>query len=118
MIGFLDGRLAGRAGDGCLVDVGGVGYRLTCSAATLSSLPAEGDGVRLWTHLQVREDALVLYGFANEDERQLFEALISVSGVGPRVALQVCSAFSPDAFRRALAGDDVAAIASVPGIGK
>jgi Holliday junction DNA helicase RuvA len=118
VIGFLRGVVALRTAEGCMLDVGGVGYRLACSASTLGALPSEGDKVRLWTHTHVREDALLLFGFATEAEQQLFEALLCVSGVGPKVALQVCSAFTPDAFRRTLATDDLAAIASVPGIGK
>jgi holliday junction DNA helicase RuvA len=118
MIGFLDGVVAARTGDGCFVDVGGVGYRVACSATTMAALPTEGGQTRLWTHTHVREDALSLFGFATEAEQRLFEALIGVAGVGPKVALQVCSAFSPDSFRRALATDDVSSIASVPGIGK
>jgi holliday junction DNA helicase RuvA len=118
MIGFLSGTLAGRTADGCVLEVGGVGYSLLCSGATLTSLPAEGSSCRLLTHLHVREDALVLFGFATEAERQIFEALLSVSGVGPKVALAVCSALTPDQFRSAVATDDVSAIAAVPGIGK
>lgn len=117
MIGFLRGRVA-RAIDGCFVDVNGVGYRLNCSATTTAALPPDGDECSLWTHVHVREDVLSLYGFATEAEQKMFEALLAVTGVGPKVALQACSAFSPDAFRRALVTDDVAAIASVPGIGK
>lgn len=118
MIGFLSGTVAGRDPDGCFLEVGGVGYKLSCSATTLAALPPEGGGARLWTHLHVREDALALYGFATEAEQRMFEALIAVSGVGPKVALQLCSAFSVESFRRALVTDDVAAISSVPGIGK
>ena len=118
MIGFLRGSVAGRTTDGCFLDVAGVGYRLACSATTLAALPAEGREVRLWTHLHVREDALSLFGFATESEQRIFEALLGVNGVGPKVALQVCSAFTPDALRKALVTDDVAAISSVPGIGK
>lgn len=118
MIGFLRGELAARTTDGCFVDVAGVGYRLACSATTLAALPSDGAEVRLWTHVHVREDALALFGFATEAEQRIFEALLGVSGVGPKVALQVCSAFSPDALRKALVTDDVAAISSVPGIGK
>jgi holliday junction DNA helicase RuvA len=118
MIGFVTGAVAARTEDGCFVDVGGVGYRLYCSATTMAALPREGAEARLWTHLHVREDALALYGFATEAEQRMFEALIGVAGVGPKVALQMCSAFSVDAFRRALVTDDVAALSSVPGIGK
>lgn len=118
MIGFLSGVLAGRGPDFCFLDVNGVGYRLSCSATTLASLPADGRDARLFTHLHVREDALALYGFASEAEQRMFEALIAVSGVGPKVALLMCSAFSVEAFRRALVTDDIAAISSVPGVGK
>ncbi|MFN2389214.1 MAG: Holliday junction branch migration protein RuvA [Actinomycetota bacterium] len=118
MIGFLQGRIAGRTPEGCFLDVNGVGYRLACSTLTLAALPGDGAAVRLWTHVHVREDALALFGFATEAEQRMFEALIGVAGVGPKVALQVCSAFSTDALRRALATDDVSALASVPGIGK
>ncbi len=118
MIGFLSGTLVARDADGCLIDVGGVGYRVACPSSTLASLPREGSKIRLWTHLHVREDLLALYAFSTEAEQRLFESLLGVAGVGPKVALQVCSAFSPEAFTRALVGDDVAAISAVPGIGK
>ncbi len=118
MIGFLSGTMAGRTPDGCMLDVAGVGYALSCSGATLTTLPPEGGKCRLLTHLHVREDALILFGFATESERQIFEALLSVSGVGPKVAQAVCSVLNPDQFRSALATDDVTAIAAVPGIGK
>jgi Holliday junction DNA helicase RuvA len=118
VIGFLEGKVAGRQADSCFLDVNGVGYRLSCSANTLSSLPPEGGRVRLWTHVHVREDALALFGFASSLEQRTFEALLGVAGVGPKVALQVCSAFTPEAFRRALVTGDVDSISSVPGIGK
>lgn len=118
MIGFLNGEVAGLFPDGCYLDVNGVGYKLSCSATTLSNLSERGAKVRLWTHTYVREDTLALYGFASEAERTMFEALLGVSGVGPKVALQVCSAFSPESFRRVLAMEDIDAISSVPGIGK
>ena len=118
MIGYLRGEVAHRGPEECLLEVGGVGYRLACSATTMASVPEMGEQVRLWTYLHVREDVLALYGFASEAERKMFEGLIGVSGVGPKVALQLCSSFSPDAFRRALVTDDIDAITSVPGIGK
>ena len=118
MIGFLEGVVAGKSGDGCFVNVNGVGYRLACSAQTLAALPRDGEACRLWTHVHVREDALSLYGFSNEAEQRIFEALLGVAGVGPKVALQVCSAFTPEVFRKSLVTDDIAAISSVPGIGK
>lgn len=118
MIGFLSGVVAARSADGCFMDVGGVGYRLSCSATTMAALPSDGQRFRLWTHTYVREEQLALFGFATEAEQRMFEALLGVGGVGPKVALGVCSAFAPDTFRRALATDDVASIESVPGIGK
>jgi holliday junction DNA helicase RuvA len=118
MIGFLEGRVASPGLDGCYLDVNGVGYRLQCSATTIAALPNSGESFRLWVHTHVREDALVLFGFATEAERSMFEALIGVSGVGPKVALSVCSALTPEAFRKALVTDDVQALAMVPGIGK
>jgi Holliday junction DNA helicase RuvA len=118
MIGYLSGTVAVADDSGCIIDVAGVGYRLACSGTTLAGLPGVGDDARLFTHLHVREDILALYGFASEAERTMFEALIGVSGIGPKVALQLCSAFAPDAFRRALVTDDVDSICSVPGIGK
>ncbi|MDP9068782.1 MAG: Holliday junction branch migration protein RuvA [Actinomycetota bacterium] len=118
MIGFLHGEVAGLSPDGCYLDVNGVGYRLSCSATTLGALPPVGQRVRLWAHTYVREDSLALFGFVSEGERAMFEALLGVAGVGPKVALQVCSAFSPEAFRRVLVSEDTDAISSVPGIGK
>lgn len=118
MIGFLSGRMAGLMPEGCLVDVGGVGYLVGCSSTTLAALPSEGEPVRLWIHTHVREDLIALYGFATAGEQRLFQALLGVAGVGPRVALQMCSAFSPERFRRALMTDDLAGLASVPGIGR
>jgi Holliday junction DNA helicase RuvA len=118
MIAFIDGTLVLKATDSCVIDVKGVGYRAACSSQTLAALPQEGERCRVWTHTYVREDQLALYGFATQPEQRIFEALLSVSGVGPKVALQLCSGFSPEAFRKALVTDDVAAISSVPGIGK
>jgi holliday junction DNA helicase RuvA len=118
MIGFLEGTLAGKTGDGCLLNVGGVGYRLTCSTTTMAALPADGQSCRLWTYLHVREELLALFGFESESEQRMFEALLGVGGVGPKVAVQMCSAFSAESFRRALVAEDAASIASVPGIGK
>lgn len=118
MIAFIDGTLVAKSTDHCIVDVNGVGYRAACSSQTLAAMPQEGERCRIWTHTYVREDQLALYGFATQPEQRIFEALLGVSGVGPKVALQLCSGFAPEAFRRALVTDDVAAISSVPGIGK
>ena len=105
MIGYLEGRVVGPGPDGCYLDVNGVGYKLSCSATTLAALVPAGESIRLWVHTHVREDALALFGFATESERSMFEALIGVSGVGPKVALAVCSALTPEAFRKALVTD-------------
>lgn len=118
MIAFLTGRVAGKGPGYALLDVGGVGYRLLMSTRSVSALPAEGDTVMVHTYLHVREDELTLYGFESDDERCLFETLIGVSGVGPKVALAVLSALKPDALRAAVAQDDVATLSSVPGVGK
>jgi len=118
MIGFLEGKVAGRAAGVAWIDVGGVGYVLSCSTTTLRTLPEDGRQAKVWTHTHVREDQLALFGFATQTEQHLFEALIGVNGVGPKVALQICSAFAPEALRKALVTDDVAALSSVPGIGK
>ncbi|HEY5431852.1 MAG TPA: Holliday junction branch migration protein RuvA [Coriobacteriia bacterium] len=114
----MTGRVAARGASSAIVEVGGIGYRLIMSTSSLAALPAEGDEVTVHTYLHVREDELTLYGFESEDERALFEALIGVSGVGPKVALAVLSALKPDVLRTALARDDVALLSSVPGVGK
>jgi Holliday junction DNA helicase RuvA len=118
MIGFLRGRVASRTSDGCFIDVGGVGYRVICSTRTLAALPAEGEPIKLFTHTHVREEILALFAFHSEAEQRIFELLIGVNGIGPKVALAVCSAFSPEDLRRALVTDDIGAISSVPGVGK
>jgi Holliday junction DNA helicase RuvA len=118
VIAFLTGRLAGKSSGHALLDVGGVGYRLLMSTRSLSTLPAEGETVTVHTYLNVREDELTLYGFGSDEERGLFERLITVSGVGPKVALAILSSLQPDALRSAIARDDVALLSSVPGIGK
>ena len=118
MIAFLTGRVAQKAAAHCLLDVHGVGFKLAMSTSSLASLPAEGDTVTLHTHLYVREDELSMFGFESAEEKVLFESLLSVSGVGPKVALAALSALSPRALTEAIAREDAALIASVPGIGR
>lgn len=118
MIAFLRGRIAYKGPDHCLLDVHGVGYRLALSTSSVSALPPEDEEVTLLTYLQAREDAVALFGFMHEDERRLFELLISVSQVGPKVALAALSTLTPDALKDAVAREDAAAIARTPGIGK
>ncbi len=118
MIGRIRGTLAEIGPDYVIVDVGGVGYELAVPSTTAGRLPSRGEEVTLGTYLHVREDALQLFGFAEPADKELFELLISVSGVGPKVALAVLSAFCGNDLRKAIATEDVSLISSVPGIGK
>jgi Holliday junction DNA helicase RuvA len=118
MIAFLTGRVAGKTANSCLLEVSGVGYRLAMSTTSLAALPAEGDEVTVWTYLYVREDELSLYGFESVPEKDAFELLITVSGVGPKVALAALSALSPDDLAAAVAAEDLALLSGVPGIGR
>ncbi len=117
MIAFLIGRLAEKGVVHCVLDVGGVGYRLLMSTGSLSALPQEGDSVMVHTYLHVREDELTLFGFESEEEKSIFEKLITVNGVGPKVALAALSSYSPDVLAEGIVCEDVALISSVPGIG-
>ena len=118
-IGSLRGTLAERSPTGeVLVEVGGVGYRIQAGPLTAARLGDVGAEVFVWTHHHVREDAESLFGFASRDERTCFEALIGAHGVGPALALAILSVHQPDALRRVLADDDVAALCLVPGVGK
>ena len=118
MIAFLTGTVVRKGATNALLEVGGVGLRLAMTTASLAALPAEGDEVRVWTYLYVREDELSLFGFESEAEKEAFEHLLTVSGVGPKVALATLSALSPDTLAQAIASEDVALISSVPGVGK
>jgi len=118
MIRSVRGRLASLDADGATVEVGGVGLLLRVSPTTARGLPPAGGEVSLQAHLVVREDALDLYGFATRAERELFEAFVSVSGVGPRLALALCGLDGPDALRLALARGDATKLQAAPGVGK
>jgi Holliday junction DNA helicase RuvA len=118
MIGFLRGRLAAKHPPQLVVDVGGVGYEIEAPMSTFYGLPSVGAEVSLHTHLVVREDAHVLFGFGSERERSLFRELIKVSGVGPRLALGILSGISVDDFHRCVETNDVATLIRVPGIGR
>jgi Holliday junction DNA helicase RuvA len=118
VIALISGAVAVRRTDHVVVDCAGVGYRLAVSAHTLRQVPAVGHDVVLHTHLVVRDDALALYGFATEDERELFLMLLGVQSVGPKVALAVLSGGPPRELLLALAAGDAARFQSVPGIGK
>jgi len=117
VIAHLDGTVSSVAPDGAVIDVGGVGLLVQCTPGTLARLRT-GERARVATSLVVREDALTLYGFAAEDERNTFELLQTASGVGPRLALAMLAVFTPDALRRAVAAEDLAALTTVPGIGR
>ena len=118
MIALVSGTVAVRRSDHVVVECGGVGYRLAVSTQTLRQVPAVGNEVLLHTHLVVRDDALSLYGFASEEERELFLMLLSVQSVGPKVALAVLSGGPPRELLAALAAGDSARFQAVPGIGK
>jgi Holliday junction DNA helicase RuvA len=118
VIALVSGEVAVRRGDHVVVSCGGVGYRLAVSAETLRHVPRVGESVALHSHLIVRDDALALYGFASEQERDLFLLLIGVQGVGPKMALAVLSGGPPRELLSAVAAGDVARLQSVPGIGK
>jgi len=115
LIARLRGRIAGRTAGGVILDVNGVGY-LVAATASVGRL---GDGeITVETHLHVREDALQLYGFASGEERELFELLLGVSGVGPKVALAIVSGSTPAELRRAIAREDLKRFEAIPGVGR
>ncbi len=119
MIGSLRGTLAARTGEAeVVVDVGGVGYRVAVTTGTAAALGPGGAEVFLHVHTHVREDAIVLYGFAHDDERRCFEALLGAHGVGPALALAVLSTHSPAALSTAVLEDDVDTLCAVPGVGR
>ncbi|HET8977624.1 MAG TPA: Holliday junction branch migration protein RuvA [Solirubrobacteraceae bacterium] len=118
MIALISGTVAVRRGDHVVVDCGGVGYRLAVSAETLRHVPAVGREVMLHTHLVVRDDALALYGFATEEERDLFLMLLGVQSVGPKVALAVLSGAPPRELLSVVAAGDAARLQAAPGVGK
>jgi Holliday junction DNA helicase RuvA len=118
MIAHLRGKLIAKHPNQAVVEAGGVGYDVTISVSTFSDLPAEGSETALFIHTHVREDALALFGFLRNGEKQLFEKLISVSGIGPKLAITVLSGMSADALVAALRAGDSAALTRIPGIGK
>lgn len=118
MIGLVRGRIVAKSPPQLTVEVGGLGYELEAPMSTFFHLPAIGAEVHLLTHLVVREDAHVLYGFATEEERRLFRSLIRVSGVGPKIALALLSGISVSAFAQCVRTEDVSALTRVPGVGR
>ena len=117
MIASVNGRVAAVGPDGAVVEVGGVGLAVSCSPGTLARLRI-GDTARLATSLVVREDSLTLYGFADDDERGLFELLQTANGVGPKLAQTILGVLAPREVRRAIATADFATLVKVPGIGR
>lgn len=117
MISHLHGTVSTLTPDGAVIEVGGVGLLVQATPGTLATLRL-GERSRVATSLVVREDSLTLYGFASDDERDVFELVQTASGVGPRLALAMLAVFSPDGLRRAVATEDVTALTRVPGIGK
>jgi holliday junction DNA helicase RuvA len=118
MIASIRGNLLFIGVDHAVIETGGVGFLVYAPRNVLGALGEIGGEVRLYTHLHIREDLLALYGFATSDQRHLFETLLSVSGVGPKVALSMLSSAPPDELRAAIAGGDTTRLARVPGIGK
>ena len=118
MIAFLEGAIAGKTATAALINVGGVGFEVGMSTSSLSKLPGVGERALVHTYLQVRDDGMSLYGFLSLEEKVLFERLITVSGVGPKVALAALSTYEPAKLVDLIAAQDVAAVQRIPGIGK
>jgi holliday junction DNA helicase RuvA len=118
MIGSLRGRIAAKAPPQLTLEVGGIGYEVEAPMSTFFRLPPVGQETRLLTHLVVREDAHILYGFSSEEERGLFRALLKVSGVGPRIALALLSGMTVEAFAQCVRNQDASTLTRVPGIGR
>lgn len=118
MIGSLRGRLIAKQAPAVIIECNGVGYDVETPMSTFFELPAEGSDCFLYTHLLVREDAQILYGFATDDERELFRTLIKVRGVGAKIGLAILSAMSAADFARCIEYEDTTALSKIPGIGK
>jgi len=118
MIGFLTGTIREKGTEFILIDVAGVGYQLFLSSNSLSGLPSAGEVATVYTYMHVRDDAIQLFGFQRVAEKELFQRLIQISGIGPKVAMGVLSAMDPDRLTKAIISGDVDLITSVPGIGK
>lgn len=118
MIAFIRGKLVDKRPTQVLVDVNGMGYRVLIPTSTYEKLPDAGEPVRLLTHHYVREDAIHLYGFVSDAERHTFEAMVGVTGVGPKLALAALSAMSPADLRSHVTSGDVGFLTSIPGVGR
>lgn len=118
MINYLVGRLELKKAPFVVLEVNGIGYEIQVSLNAFGSMPDKGEDVKLLTHFVVREDAQLLYGFVDSNERQLFRSLIKVNGVGPKLALAILSGMTVDVFTRFILSSDVAALTKLPGVGK
>jgi holliday junction DNA helicase RuvA len=118
MIAHLHGKLISRHPNQAIVDIGGVGYDVTISVPTFSALPPLGSEVALHIHTHVREDQIALYGFLQPEEKQLFEKLITVSGIGPKLAITILSGMPAEEMVNAIRGNDLGRLTTIPGIGK
>jgi holliday junction DNA helicase RuvA len=118
MIGRLRGEIIAKHPPHLVVEVGGIGYELEAPMTTFYSLPALGESITLFTHLQVREDAHILYGFADDAARGLFRALLKISGVGAKMALAILSGMDSEAFARCVSAGDTTALIRLPGVGR
>lgn len=118
MIGSLRGRLISKKPDNIIIETGGVGYQVMVPINLLSMLPEEGSEVFLHIYTHVREDSLQLYGFPSEEEKKVFTTLLGVTGIGPKMALNILSGFAVKDFMRAIDSEDVALLCRVPGLGK
>lgn len=118
MIAFLNGQLVARRPSSIYLDVNGVGFEVLMPQSSIAKLPETGSPVQVMTYLQVRDDGLSLFGFLSIEEKALFEELIDVSGVGPKLALAALSFYSPQELAGAIAAQDVARISKIPGVGK
>lgn len=118
MIAHLRGRLIARRPNQAIIETGGVGYDVTISVPTFSELPAVGSEISLHIHTHVRDDQIALYGFLRSEEKQLFEKLITVSGIGPKLAITILSGMAAEEMAGAIRGNDVARLTKIPGIGR
>lgn len=118
MFALINGRLAHKSANEVIVDVGGIGYRIFIPLSTFYELPEAGDNVSFHLHTHVKEDAIQLFGFRNREEKSIFQLMIQVSGIGPKLALNLLSGISAPELARAVSGGDLARLVAIPGVGK
>ena len=118
MIGYIEGKLSVKTPTFVVIDVGGVGYEIHISLTTYNQIGKAGEKLKILTYLYVKEDKLDLYGFATEDEKGFFKTLVSISGIGPSMAIGILSAIKIDRFKAAIVNEDVGILTTIPGIGK